>query len=282
VPGSRISSSGYRHSVAADSDPLDLVHDGPVLPGTLQLGTDASDASFAYRPDRTELVLHGKDEGEVSFVADGSGGEHLEKRYRFKADGYSFELVASFPDGPNRSRVGLVLTPLPSDASSATQQVALALANRRLVEKQLKDVEKAPITVEDATWAGFAAQYFVAVAIPPHDGAVPAVFTTTNGFPLVRVDAPVVDRRAEFVVYAGPKDRDVLSRAGHDLERAIDFGMFWFVAIPLLRALHMLEGITGNYGIAIIVLTALVKVATAPLTQTTFRNMRKCRRSSRR
>jgi YidC/Oxa1 family membrane protein insertase len=73
---------GYRHSVAADSEPLDLVHEGPVLPGTLQLGADASDASFAYRPDRTELVLHEKDEGEVLFVADGSGGEHLEKRYR--------------------------------------------------------------------------------------------------------------------------------------------------------------------------------------------------------
>ena len=50
--------------------------------------------------------------------------------------------------------------------------------------------------------------------------------------------------------------------------------MFWFVAIPLLRALRVLHVITHNYGIAIIVLTALVKIVTAPLTRTTFRNMR--------
>jgi len=41
-----------------------------------------------------------------------------------------------------------------------------------------------------------------------------------------------------------------------------------------LRALHLLQAVTGNYGVAIIVLTVLVKLATTPLTQTTFRNMR--------
>jgi YidC/Oxa1 family membrane protein insertase len=46
------------------------------------------------------------------------------------------------------------------------------------------------------------------------------------------------------------------------------------VAIPLLYALRSIQRVTGNYGVAIIVLTALVKVATIPLTRSTFRNMR--------
>ena len=88
------------------------------------------------------------------------------------------------------------------------------------------------------------------------------------------MDAAVVGRKAKFAVYGGPKDPEVLARAGHDLGRALNFGRFWFVAIPLLHALRALHRVTGNYGVAIIVLTALVKAATAPLTRTTFRNMR--------
>src|SRR5213596_4116196 len=88
------------------------------------------------------------------------------------------------------------------------------------------------------------------------------------------MDAAVVRRKAKFAVYGGPKYREVVSRAGHDLSRALNFGWFWFVAIPLLHALRALHRVTGNYGVAIIVLTALAKGATAPLTRTTFRNMR--------
>src|SRR5262249_14567199 len=73
---------------------------------------------------------------------------------------------------------------------------------------------------------------------------------------------------------AGPKDRDILRASGYGLDRALDFGWFWFIAIPLLYVLRWLHRVTGNYGVAIIVLTALAKLVTAPLTQKTFRNMR--------
>src|SRR5262249_47275951 len=123
------------------------------------------------------------------------------------------------------------------------------------------------------TWAGFEAQYFLTVAFT--DAATPrASFTAEDGAVIARVDAPVVDGRVAFSIFAGPKQREILTQAGHDLERAIDFGWFWFIALPLLRALRVLYAVTGNYGVAIIVLTALIKLATTPLTQATFRNMR--------
>jgi YidC/Oxa1 family membrane protein insertase len=263
----------YRRTVARDSDPLDLVQPGSVLPGTLDLPPNASDAAVVYRPDRTQLTLHGSDEGEVVFVGD-RDGHPIEKRYRFKADDYRFEVVASLTDAAEDSRVGLILTPLPSDRPSAAGQVAVALdPNRHLVEKQFKDVAKAPTTVDRARWAGFAAQYFLAAAIPQNDEG-PALFSMSDGVPMVRVDSTLVGKRTQFAIYTGPKERDVLVRAGHDLDRALDFGMFWFVAIPLLVALRRLHTVTGNYGVAIILLTAFVKVVTAPLTRKTFRNMR--------
>ena len=79
---------------------------------------------------------------------------------------------------------------------------------------------------------------------------------------------------ASFVVYAGPKDEASLERAGHQFSRALDFGYFWFAAVPLLHALRFLNRVFGNYGIAIILLTTAVKILTIPLTQTSFKNMR--------
>ena len=92
--------------------------------------------------------------------------------------------------------------------------------------------------------------------------------------PVIRVDATAEGGRTTFGLYFGPKDRAALAQAGHDLDRSIDFGYFWFIALPLLEALRLLHDLTRNWGIAIIILTTLVKVATIPLTQATHRQMK--------
>jgi YidC/Oxa1 family membrane protein insertase len=264
----------YRRSVASDSQPLNLVDSAPLLPAVLQLDSERSDATLAYRPDRSALELHGEDQGEIVFVGDTPDGLHIEKRYRFSGNAYLFDVSAAVSGGRAPSTVGLVLTPLAAETpTAAAAQVTVALNNRRLVETPFKTLAKNPVPLESASWAGFAEHYFISAAMPP-SGTTPALLTMSDGVPVVRVDAPVVDGQVKFAVYTGPKDREILARAGHDLDRALDFGWFWFVAIPLLGALRWLERITGNYGVAIIALTALAKLVTAPLTQTTFRNMR--------
>ncbi len=262
---------GYRHSVADDS-PLDLVEAGPVLPLTLQLGSGASDARLVYRPSRTDVVVHGVESAEVVFEGDSPAGGQIEKHYRFTGDRYLFRLAATVSGAAAPSPLGLVVTPLRADSPTAAEK-AVALVGDRLVEKPVKDAPTSDAPFEASAWAGFATQYFLAVAMPA-SGTLPAVLTGAAGLPVVRMDAAVVDRKAKFAVYGGPKDPEMLARAGHDLGRALNFGWFWFVAIPLLHALRALHRVTGNYGVAIIVLTALVKGATAPLTRTTFRNMR--------
>jgi len=275
--GARLASvelKAYRRTVDPDSEPLNLVEPGPLLPATLQLDPGQSDAALAYRPDRSSLDIHGAEQGEIVFVADSPDGLHVEKRYRFTGDAYLFAVTATVSGARQPATGGLVLTPIaPETPTTAAAQVALALENRRLVEKPIKNLLKEPIPVPGASWAGFAERYFLSVAMQP-SGTIPALMTEAGGMPVVRVDSPVEDGQVKFEIFAGPKDRDVLSRAGHDLDRALDFGWFWFVAIPLLHLLRWLYGITGNYGVAIILLTAIAKLVTAPLTQTTFRNMR--------
>ena len=267
----------YRRSVQSDSPPLDLVQPGPILPLTLQFAPALSDAGLTFRPDRSALDVHGAERAGLTFVADSPNGLHVEKRYTFAGDEYVFQLSTSASGENAPKTIGVALTPLPPESAGGGRtpgrETAVALSAHRLVERSLPDVGKQPITLDESFWAGFAAQYFMNVAMPA-DGAGRAVMTAVGEVPVVRLDVPAENGRAAFVIFTGPKERGVLARAGRGLDRALDFGWFWFIAIPLLYALRLLQTITGNYGVAIIVLTALVKLATTPLTQSTFRNMR--------
>jgi len=267
----------FRRDVAADSPPLDLVTPGKILPLTLQFGTRGSDARVAYTAETQRLSLHGSEKGQLVFRGEAPGGGTIEKRFEFTGDGYLFGVDARLEGGPAVDAVGLVLTPIATAGAGGGrtpgQEHGIALRSEgKTIEKSFADLEKEPVALPGVRWAGFTAQYFAVTALAG-EGEVHAVMTISEGTPLVRVDRAAADT-VSFDVFAGPKDHDVLASAGHDLDRALDFGWFWFIALPLLRALRLLHGVLGNYGLAIIVLTALVKLATTPLTQTTFRNMR--------
>lgn len=79
----------------------------------------------------------------------------------------------------------------------------------------------------------------------------------------------------EVPLYLGPKDYDVLAAQGHGLEEAVDFGIFGFLAYPLLVGLKWIYAYVGNYGVAIILLTVLIRVLFLPLTHTSMKSMRK-------
>ena len=75
--------------------------------------------------------------------------------------------------------------------------------------------------------------------------------------------------------FFGPKDFDVLHNVTPDLVRAIDFGMFDWLVVPLLRALKWVNGYVGNYGWSIIALTMLINLAIFPLRHKSVVSMRK-------
>ena len=82
----------------------------------------------------------------------------------------------------------------------------------------------------------------------------------------------------EMVVYVGPKKLEVLSDFEkkynfEKVDKAIDFGIFYFISKPLLIILKRLYAITGNFGIAIILLTILVRMIIFPLANRSYRTM---------
>jgi YidC/Oxa1 family membrane protein insertase len=78
-------------------------------------------------------------------------------------------------------------------------------------------------------------------------------------------------------VYAGPKDYDALETFGHSSTNVIDLGWFSFIARGMSWLLRAIYGFVGNWGVAIILLTLLVRVLLLPFVIPQFRNMAKQR-----
>src|SRR3954470_3580314 len=80
---------------------------------------------------------------------------------------------------------------------------------------------------------------------------------------------------ANAAYFIGPKDFDVLAATDRDLVRAIDFGMFAWLVVPLLRSLKWINGYVGNYGWSLIILTVLINLVMFPLRHKSVVSMRK-------
>ncbi len=75
--------------------------------------------------------------------------------------------------------------------------------------------------------------------------------------------------------FLGPKDLDQLRGTDVQLTRAIDFGWFAKIVVPLLQALKWINGYLGNYGVSIIVLTILINILIFPLRHRSMVSMKK-------
>jgi len=134
-------------------------------------------------------------------------------------------------------------------------------------------------------WLGFIQKYFMAAILPdPDQGVVLSVSPPQGGSDVyvmasISSDVEAIEMIDGFQhrVFIGPKIRsDLMSRASN-LELSIDMGWFWFLAQPLVMLLSLLHGVVGNWGVAIILLTLLIKLLFWPLSSKGFQSMAKMR-----
>ena len=86
----------------------------------------------------------------------------------------------------------------------------------------------------------------------------------------VSPDAPV---SLECTYYIGPKESKRLDAAPNHLDKALDYGFFSIVAKPLIWLLQFLYAYVHNYGVAIILMTIIIKLIFWPLSQKSYRSM---------
>ena len=86
--------------------------------------------------------------------------------------------------------------------------------------------------------------------------------------------APGTEKTYDYKLFYGPKKLTLLKETGFNLEKIINFGWFDVIARPTLYLLNWLYGIFSNYGIAIILVTVILKAIFWPITQKGLKSMK--------
>ncbi len=188
---------------------------------------------------------------------------------QIKRDGKEPEGAGGFSMGP-RPYVGAALT----------------TSETRYEKLEFEDLDESPFrTTERGGWMALLQHYFLSAWIANESdentyyGRKRADGTYTVGYtgPLLAV-APGAAGEWRTRLYAGPKDQKRLEQIAENLNLTIDYGFLWWLAVPLFWILDWLHGFVSNWGVAIILLTVLVKLVLYPLSSASYKSMANMRR----
>jgi len=146
-----------------------------------------------------------------------------------------------------------------------------------------KDIEGELELAGSFSWAALQNTYFAAIFVPKTvesrlrirktgEEKKPLIALGLEGEPLSL--EPGGKQELSFGVYIGPQAAENLRMVGASLVEIIDYGWFGFLARPLMEVLRLFYRYTGNYGVAIIVLTVVIKLLFWPLTTASFKSMK--------
>ena len=162
---------------------------------------------------------------------------------------------------------------------------ALTTPDSRYEKVDFEDVEEEQYREEvDGGWIAILQHYFLSAWVPS-DEASYLYFGMRDssgrfrfGFtgPEVEVQ-PGNSHEFNLNFYAGPKIQKDLSALAEHLELTVDYGFLWFLSVPLFYVLDFAHSLVGNWGVAIILLTIVVKLVLYPLSAMSYKSMAKMR-----
>ena len=278
----------YRDSVG---EPVDLVPKG--LPATEQLpfSLRADDSNLTARLNNAIYRVSGDANGHVdatrgaaslSFEFQDVAGVHVRKEFRFDPANYIVALSVSVASGNRTINPSVVWGPGPGDITPSAAnsgflsrtpapvvpEVILHRAGK--VERvAITKISEQPIQEGQFRYAGIDDHYFMIAVVNPGQARIesrPLVIPHAVRFP-----QPPMNVR----FFVGPKQFDLLRSIDGELVRAVNFGFFGWLAVPLLGALKWLHGIVGNWGWSIVLLTVLINLAMFPLRHKSVVSMRR-------
>ena len=221
---------------------------------------------------------------EITFSWKSDTGVVVEKTYKFSPDSYLIGLTVTVKNGSDRTIQDQLFVSLnsavPNDKRMYGFEGPSALIDKKLQEIKIKDIAKQSIYPGDITWVALQDRYFMMSIIPDQPGAA-SMQLYLRGQDRVEAQYLLPDsainsgtqRSYQYALFFGPKSMDVLNAMGHDLGKTLNFGMFDILAKPCVWLMNKLYSVIPNYGIAIIILTILIKADLWPLGSKSYKSM---------
>src|SRR5262245_54620579 len=291
--GGRIKSWRLKHYLDGQRQPQELIESNLAshpLPFTLRT-TDESTTNVLneslYAVSGEPAAGPTSSPVDLRFEYRDAAGLHAVKEFRLEPSAYIFRFTASVAQGDRALTPTIVWGPAIGDLATVSQysQRAQALLFRdgKVERHQAKDLAKQSVFEGDFKFAGVDDNYFMAVAIftgpvkisfqpvsiPPPAGSKEAPRELVS----FAFDPHSFEEPHQF--FAGPKDFTVLAAIDRDFTRAINFGMFAIIVVPLLNSLKWVNGFVGNYGWSIVILTIMINALMFPLRHKSAVSMRK-------
>ncbi|MBT1063846.1 membrane protein insertase YidC [Bowmanella sp. Y26] len=162
---------------------------------------------------------------------------------------------------------------------------AYSTAEERYQKHAFDDIEDEKLNENtQGGWVAMLQHYFVSAWVPPQEEQNTLYSRILNnefasiGFKgSLKTLAPGETLKLSSTFYAGPKDQDDLVQLARGLDLTVDYGILWWLSQPLFWLLQLIHGLVGNWGLAIIIITIIVKGAMYPLTKAQYESMAKLR-----
>ena len=263
--------------------------------GLIGNGLPTHRTTYAATPGKLHLA-DGQDTLDVRLTAPAGGGVEVVKTYRFRRNSYlvevSFEVAnkGSAPLQPH-AYFQLVRDGNPPAGDSAMLPtftgIAVYTEKEKFQKLSFEDVAKAKAPYpknSDDGWIAVLQHYFFSAWLP--ENGTPREFYTRkldenlySAGVIVPVGAVAAGAQGSVSVplYVGPEEQEKLSKVAPGLDLTIDYGWLTVIAVPLFWVLSWLHSWVGNWGVAIIIVTIIIKALFYPLSAASYRSMAKMR-----
>ena len=242
-------------------------------------------AVFKADVDQNKTILK-SGEKKISFTWTSSEGIIFEKILTFHADSYIIDCDIIIKNGapmPLNDSLGFSIAGYMDEAAEKAARFTFS-GPLGLVNDELQEIDKGDIEDKDTyngsiAWTGYSGRYFLSCIIPdePVSGELKVsnqndILTSTFYHPMERID-PGKMLTIPLSYFMGPKSLSILKESKESLTKSVNFGWFTIIAKPLLITMNLIHQVLPNYGVAIIVLTILIKILLWPLGTKSYKSM---------
>jgi len=239
-------------------------------------------------------LAEGQEKLDVRLEADTPGGIKVAKILTFYRQSYRIDVTQEIVNGaaaPFESHAYFQITrdgkSPPGDPYMAQTYTGAAFYTEhdKFHKVTFEDIAKgkAPYPKSsDNGWIAVIQHYFVVALLPPDKSPrefyarklAEDLYSVGVIVPLGPV-APGARARVVVPLYVGPQDQDHLHSIAPGLELVVDYGWLTVIAAPLFWVLKLFHGWLGNWGLAIMLLTVVIKLIFFPLSAASYRSMAK-------
>ena len=304
IGGTLTRASLLRYPVHKDQpdDPVQLLSPAASEYGLIRSGlNDASDGEKAdhnavYSSVRSEYQLDGGDEVVVPLTWTNEQGLTVEKTLRFSRGSYRIDISHRLINDSGAVWSGAEYAQLRRRTSTNERSMfdvdsystdGPIIYDGEKSEKLNRDdlLEDGPFVIRaTGGWVGAIQHHFLSAVVPPRDNqynynvAVSGVISTASLIqtPIINV-APGSEHTFETTAFVGPKLQSQLEEIDESLKLTVDYGWLTIISQPLFWLLSKVYSFVGNWGLAIILVTILIKGAFYKLTEASGRSMAKMR-----